>query len=540
MKLPNFKKAACISGLLALVLTGLIVLSIGLTAVSFKAVSQQQFSQAARCARTAQPGAALLSIITFNQVPDFEAWQTGLKIIIKFNQLRNSFPDQEHLGIYTSFNQILNNPQALESLKELGRLGQDFSSQLERSWILNKSLPQSQLTTVRQAAQCLDSLPAAIDWLQSDQQLVFLLQNNHELRASGGFIGSLAAVDIKRQQLQPMRFYDVYDLSGQAANLLPAPYGVRKYLSAGEGMNLQDANWHPDFPTAAQDILQLLEQADLAPTMLAAVNLELVEKMLKITGPIYVPDYQTELTTENFSQIAHQDRNQFFSGDKQKKHFLSAAFTSLSITLEQLSCEQRLKLAKLTAEALTNQQVLLYADNPRLQTKFEQNNWAGQLKEPAAQNFVYLVESNVGINKANQNIDRKIMLEPGQARTDVIITLSNHNPPVDSQTQQQITNNPDWLAADHLGYVNYQRVITSPEITASQVSCSGQNTVIEDRRQITSSTQHTFNQAGFLMVVREGEQVTCRLKLIPANNTAFPYQHWELKLQPGVKADHKI
>jgi hypothetical protein len=387
-----------------------------------------------------------------------------------------------------------------------------------------------------------------------------LLQNNHEVRASGGFIGSLAEFRLLPADQTPfltdfkpsltITFYDVYDLAGQVQKPLSAPKAVSHYLTAGQDMNLPDANWYADFPTAANHIAQLLSQVkdphivNHQPDLLIALNLDLIQQMLVLIGPIRIPAGQITpeeqvVTAHNLPQLARANRSHFFPGDKQKKQFLSAVFTQLKLKLASLSLKQWRQLISLVLASLNQQETLLYAPNQRLQTIFTTLDWAGEL-QLGHERMLYWLESNVGINKANQAIERQVWFADPAAPSPLLkVKFINHNQPLTPEQSQAITSNPHLLQADHLGYVNYQRVLMSPQVKIKQVSCSHQSVTIEEDRLITNVQGQVFRQVGFLLTVPEQSQLSCQIKLdgsaLKTEVKPGRQSAWQVKFQPGIK-----
>ena len=96
----------------------------------------------------------------------------------------------------------------------------------------------------------------------SQQRYLFLFQNNNELRASGGFIGSIAIFDIYQGKVNKLEIPrgGTYDLAyGQKINL-KAPDALSLI---NPNFNIWDANWWYDFPTSAKKIIWFYQEAPL-------------------------------------------------------------------------------------------------------------------------------------------------------------------------------------------------------------------------------------------------------------------------------------
>ena len=128
-------------------------------------------------------------------------------------------------------------------------------------------------------------------WSRTEFCLVFLLQNSDEVRATGGFLGSLLTVTTRGAHATTYQFSDVYDLDAQIATFPSAPVGVRTYLTGGlDQLHLPDANWERDFPGSAAQISDLLARAGQSrPDLIVAVNSPLLEKLLKKELQLNIP-----------------------------------------------------------------------------------------------------------------------------------------------------------------------------------------------------------------------------------------------------------
>lgn len=496
--------------------------------LSYQALTKLKLSAASSQAQTAKKSVELLNFLSLNLIPDLKIWRKSLDSIIQIEKIVSTIkPDN-------IFNPDLKLP--------LTRLSQNLTY-IEKN--LNRSLIYPQLRKKKELSQYLAFSQDLLAWVdnlnQADSQFVVWLQNSEEIRASGGFVGSVAVLEIKQNQLQQPFFLDIYDLAGQTQPIKPRPAGIKQYLSEGKGMSITDANWHPDFTQAVRTWLSFLpesQQSNLALSqnkiqMVAAINLNSITNLLKITGPIYLPDYELEATADNLSTIARSERDQFFAGDHQKKQFLVALFTQLKLKLSQLNSTQTNQLKQLILTQLKQGEIQLYASQPKIQKIISAFGFGGQIKPEISQHLVYLIESNVGINKANQQVTRQVKISIKPKSIKINLNFTNQNQALTAQEKQKINQNIDLNQADHLAYINYQRLITNLGFILNQVTC-GDRIVETDVTQITDSFDQTWQQIGFLSTTAEQSTSHCQIKLKPRTELS-PNQAWLIKKQPGLK-----
>lgn len=406
------------------------------------------------------------------------------------------------------------------------RLGK-FNQQAQNSTLSNQLAPK-QLHQLDQAQQLLETLHL---FLSTNQTYILLFQNTEEIRATGGFMGSYAKARLEDGLISHFQIQDIYVPDGQFEGFIAAPPGAEQYLSGGQGLRLRDANWYPDFPTSAQNILSYFAWGK-EPQLdgVIAINLSVVEKILTITGPIELADYQRTISADNFSDVARADRSKFFPGSQQKKHFLSVFFNQLLLAINDLDPEQQMQLATSLLELSQHKELQFFTHHPELQQSFRQLGLAGTLQRPEGVSSLMLVESNVGINKANQHVSRSVEIDltPNQER--IVVTFTNRNlPPSKSQIE---TNQTD--EADHLAYVNYQRLITSPEIKIKNISFDHQKIEDWDQENIFSSHHQSFIQTGFLITTPEESTKKLTIEIEPSQSS--PLDSIWLQKQSGLPA----
>jgi|GEM_PF-1975670 len=520
-----------------------------LTFVSVRSLQNFQFASASNSAQIANLLLQPAQLLTFHQLQVIEAWSNGLRIIQLTPNLNqdlqntiNSFTPAYNLELSqeTKANQLISTNN-VNDLMQLNSYYQQFFNHFQKSWLLQKLSTQTQQQQLLSAQKNLTQFTTVINHLAQDQHhIVLLLNNSDELRSGGGFTGSLATMTLNHGALTEPVFYDIYDLSNQITHTLSAPSGVQQYLSAGKGLALTDANWAADFSQASTDILALLAQTNLPSTdLLISVNLNLIKELLTVTGPVYLPDAvgnQPEnqtVTAENVTQLARQQRLQFFAGDKQKKQFLQQLYSVLKLELVKLDQQQFQQLGLMLAQAKNSKDLMAYSTNAEIQAILVQAQLAGTLNF-TTDYFLYLIESNVGINKANQAIQRQVELHFQPHQIIIQTEFQNLNQPLTEAEIALIENNPDLLQATHLGYVNYQRLVTNLPINKVSLKCGDEQLKLEEDG-IIPIWQGQATQLGFLITLPEQTNKNCSYLITP-EQALNSQQTWTIFRQPGLPA----
>lgn len=267
------------------------------------------------------------------------------------------------------------------------------------------------------AGKVADKLPTLLGAKEPKQYLV-LFMNNMELRPGGGFIGSLATIKVYKYSLKEIRVYDVYSLDGQLRTHLDPPAAIARYLNQPHWF-LRDSNFSPDFTINAKEALKFVkietEWQDFDAVF--GITLTTVQRLLDLFPSFYVSDYNDTVNADNFfikaQSYAEKD---FFPGSYGKKDFLQSVFQTLLLKLEQGDYDNW-RLIFLVRDLFQEKFMVAYFKNEALQQTFDELFWTGRVvstecnfKTNCFSDYVYVVDANLGVNKANFFVQRTIRL----------------------------------------------------------------------------------------------------------------------------------
>ena len=133
------------------------------------------------------------------------------------------------------------------------------------------------------------------------RKYLFLFQNNSEMRATGGFIGSYGLLDIANGRIKKFFIDGIFNPDGQLKDKIVPPLPIQK-ISANWSMH--DSNWFPDFPVSARKAISFYEKTG-GPTADGVITLTpvVMQRLLEITGPIEMPEYEITLDSNNFLEL---------------------------------------------------------------------------------------------------------------------------------------------------------------------------------------------------------------------------------------------
>ncbi len=383
---------------------------------------------------------------------------------------------------------------------------------LDQSWLIAKWLEPEALVRIETVGQKLaDATPTLTDLLSRQTKVLVVLQNRNELRAGGGFMGSYLLLTLDRGRVTDLDLEDIYDADGQFFGFVPAPTGVAEYLSSDRGLRLPDANWSSEFSQAGPTILSyfsLGKRTDI--DLLIAINQRPLAQLLAKTGPLPLPDYQTELTPDNLDQVL-QDRGEFFPGSRAKTQLLSSALTQLQAQVASGRISTDL-LTEIASQAVLKKDILFFSPHPSLQRLLSELQLTGDIAPSRLVPPLYLLESNVGINKINPWIKRAVTLSPQSDKLHLRIDWQN------TKSGQN--------------YINYQRLVIPATWTVERVLIDGQPVSHLDQDQIELSSGLVATQVGFLVTVLSQDKTSVELEL----TTEPDLRQLQLIAQPGQDA----
>lgn len=240
------------------------------------------------------------------------------------------------------------------------------------------------------------------------RRYLVLFQNNHELRATGGFLGSFAMIDINKGVVTKMSIPGggIYDVAGQFVERIQSPTPLRL---VNPYWNIQDANWWPDFPTSAEKIEWFWGKSG-GPTVDGVITLTptVVEDLLRVTGPIDLSEtHGVIIDADNFYTTVQLKAEAKFDETNESKKILADLTPILFNKLFNLQGEDILAGLSALDDALTQKDILLYADDPILQRQIATAGWAGKMEETTG-DYLMVVDTNIGGGKTDSIIDETI------------------------------------------------------------------------------------------------------------------------------------
>ena len=299
----------------------------------------------------------------------------------------------------------------------------------------------------------------------SPKTYLILLQNNMELRPTGGFIGSFALVTFSNGRLIDNSVYDVYFADGQLQGYVRPPEPIVEYLGEAS-WHLRDANWDPDFPTSARRIEWFLDKTlDREVDGVIGVDLEVAETILAALGPVTLHDFDDTITADNvYEKLQYETDSGFFPGSRKKSTYLSGFAQALLFALVDRGQDNLLALSQGFLSNFESRDIQIALDNTQAMDAVSVLGWSGEVEDISCTNncdsiYAGLVEANVGVNKANYYIKRKANFTISRAgdryQNSITLYLTNQGAPEKTVETR---------------YKSYIRLITNSDVVLDTVT----------------------------------------------------------------------
>ena len=264
-----------------------------------------------------------------------------------------------------------------------------------------------------------------------NKRYLFVFQNNSELRASGGFIGSFALVDFSDGEIVNMEVPGggSYDTEG----------GLREFIIAPEPLHLVnplwhfwDANWWPDFKKTAQKLMWFYERSG-GPSVDGVISLTptVLENLLGLIGPIDMSEeYGLVIDKDNFWIETQSLAEQKEDVTKKPKKIIGDLMDKIFVELpERINKDNIFDFTKVILETLNEKQMLFYFEDESLQNKAREYSWSGEIKDTNS-DYLMVVNTNIAGAKSDrvieQKISHKVEIQENGEIYDTVVVVRKH------------------------------------------------------------------------------------------------------------------
>ena len=298
-------------------------------------------------------------------------------------------------------------------------------------------LPQGQADL----AQVLDLLGAANWLLGVGEPRTFLVQtmDRAELRPTGGFTGQYGELQIQGGRVAPFNLRDIslveyVDSSHTIGQFAPPQYRTWWPFA---NWGLRDSNVSADFPTSAQIAIAQYElEVGHQVDGVVLFTPFLIEHILQIVGPVYVPEYKDTITAQNLEDRLHyyqQDNAGIYkqiviqpgnSTTSYRKRFTGLLAQLLLDKVRHAPPDEILTIAHEMLHDLKTRDLQVYFTNPQVEAVLAKYDYSAQIDRSTTQDGLYVVQANLSASKASQYVKTimhdAVSLDAGGGATHVL------------------------------------------------------------------------------------------------------------------------
>jgi hypothetical protein len=235
-----------------------------------------------------------------------------------------------------------------------------------------------------------------------------VFQNNRELRATGGFMGSAALIDVQKGKIHKIEVPGggLYDWKGQLDTHVKPPLPLQLVNTRWEP---QDANWWPDFAASSKKLQWFYEHSRGATVDgVIAINASVFEKVLGIIGPIENEEHGVVLAAEDaLDTLQYKVEVDYDKEENKPKEIIGDV-------LEQILTSQRdqidaLKMLSLVHDGLQKKDIQLQLNDAQHHATAAEYGWTGEIANVKPwQDYLYVVNTNIQGAKSDAKIEQSI------------------------------------------------------------------------------------------------------------------------------------
>lgn len=284
---------------------------------------------------------------------------------------------------------------------------------------------------VSAGARTAEVLPALLG--NSGPQRYFVaLQNEAEMRGTGGLPGAYAIAVADHGTLRFVRFGTDGDLQPRATGALIktglnfGPAYQAAYAAAGPTETILNSNISPHFPYAAQIWAAMWEkQFGQHIDGAVAIDPQVLANVLSATGPVSVAGLP--LGASNAVQLAEQQEYALFPNNSDRNAFLTDALHAVADRITSGVGSPR-RLVQAMSLSSREGRVLVWSEDSRVERILEQTNYAGVIPDDRRP-FVGMVLNNVAAGKLDYYLRRSLEYQRigcGPVR-DMVVTMTLRN-----------------------------------------------------------------------------------------------------------------
>jgi len=237
---------------------------------------------------------------------------------------------------------------------------------------------------------------------------LLLVQNEDELRPTGGFITSVGNLVLHKGQVISLNFEEAGELEDWSKPYPAAPWQLQEYMNSPV-LLLRDSNWFTDFPTAAlwAEYLYAYTHSHSVDGIIAFDQHFLVMLLTQL-GPLEVEGAPYPITDQNVIKYMRQSKvppqGEPVPEGWYRKEFIGKIAEALLGELSAGQSHDWRAVAGVLSQALAERHLLLQFDDPIIAGQTAERGWDNAV-HPEEGDFLMVTDTNIGFNKTSAVVD---------------------------------------------------------------------------------------------------------------------------------------
>ena len=219
-----------------------------------------------------------------------------------------------------------------------------------------------------------------------DRNYIVIVQNNAELRATGGIPGALAMLHTSNGEVTLTRQTSTADIPAFAEPVIALPQGTENVFGRNPALVLQDTTMTPDFSLTARSVSAMWTQT-FGDTPDGVISLDPVtlRYLLQATGPVTLPTGDS-LTAENATALLLNEVYTKLPNPRDQDAFFAGAAAAVFAKISAGDVDTTALLTALTRAGSENR-VFLFSADETLQAIVADTTLGGIVPPPTLGDF---------------------------------------------------------------------------------------------------------------------------------------------------------
>ena len=295
------------------------------------------------------------------------------------------------------------------------------------------------------------------------KRYLILLQNETEIRSTGGWLTSYGVIGIEGGQIRELFVDDIYNADGtlrvQNKSYIP-PRSMSNALEITQ-WPFALVNWYPDLKDTLNEAEPFIRDLGKGNSIdgLITIDVTFVQRLLERWGGIEVPGETELVTSNNLHAKIFEMHEEFTPGSTRKATFLANLANEIVKKILSMNVQELIGIGDIFENTLNEKHLQATFKNNDAFNFFSARNWANSMSSDY-DNAPIAIDWNWGGNKANLYLDKNHNLSINVRDLDTIefaysLTVEN------SSTSETYPEGE---------YINYQRVYIPAEAKILRIS----------------------------------------------------------------------